>query len=445
MPSIKLHPGQSRVFKDVMVDGKYRYGVVCAARGWGKSYFAGTTALQAVQELVNMPADVPNKNVAIIAPTYQQVVDIYYPLLAWQLGLEDFAVKHSRSAGQFWLPNNVMLKLWSYEASERMRGTGQYLVILDEVCSWKGAGTNLKESWESVIEPCVTTRWSPMMQKKWNSPFPGRAIVISTPRGHDYFYEMFNRKENDNAWGSYHFNYRQSPYLDPDEIQRAKMTLDPLKFAREYEASFKDSGNNLFYMFNRNDHVDSALPDIQKGEDVHVAMDFNIGIMASAIGARRGNQTHWLHELSGHPDTDSVAKSLVSKYVKNGHKVIVYPDPTGKSRKTSASGETDFSILRKAGLTVRVREASPAIIDSTNAVNAQLKNANGDVNMYFHPRMLNTVRSMERTSWLENNPDTAQINKTEGVEHWSDAIRYYTEYNYPIRSGSVGVVKTSTF
>ena len=359
--------------------------------------------------------------------------------------MEDFAEKHSRAAGKFWLPNNTTLRLWSYEASERMRGTGQYFIVADEVCSWKGAGTNLKESWESVIQPCLTTRWSPKMQKKWKAPAPGRSIIISTPKGHDYFYEMHNRGEVDPQWGAYHYNYKMSPFLDPEEIERAKLTLDPLKFAREYEASFKDSGNTLFYMFDRKDHVTSDLPEFEKGEDVHVAMDFNIGIMASVIGARRGNQTHWLHELSGHPDTTSVATTLVEKYKNKGHKVIVYPDPTGKSRKTSASGETDFSILKKAGLTVRVRESSPPLVDSTNAVNAQLKNAKGDVNMYFHPRLLNTIRSMERTSWLENNPDTAQIDKSEGVEHWSDGLRYYTEYCYPIKGGALGVRMSNTF
>lgn len=101
MSTIKLHRGQSEIYKDLFVDRNCRWAVVCASRGWGKSFFAGTTAMTAAQELMMMPADVPNKNVAIIAPTYQQVTDIYFPLLAYQLGLERFAIKASRSAGTF--------------------------------------------------------------------------------------------------------------------------------------------------------------------------------------------------------------------------------------------------------------------------------------------------------------------------------------------------------
>lgn len=168
--------------------------------------------------------------------------------------------------------------------------------------------------------------------------------------------------------------------------------------------------------------------------------------MASTIGAVRGNQTHWLEELSGHPDTASVAQTLKTKYIDKGHKVYAYPDPSGKARKTSAAvGTTDFTILQQHGIKLRVRSKAPPIVDSVNAVNTQLENARGDVNMYFHPRVTNTIRSMERTVWLENNPDTAQVDKKEGVEHWSDGIRYYTDLRYPIKKASVGAIKGSTF
>jgi len=273
---ISLHEGQSEVVKDLFVDKTSRYGVVKASRGFGKSYLAATTAMLAVQELMDLPADVPNKNVAVIAPTFTQAVDIYYPLIAWQLGMEDYADKCSKANGMFWFPNNVQLRIWSYEASERMRGTGQYFVVADEVTSWKGAGMNLKESWESIIQPCVSTRWSPQNARRWGAN-PGRALIISTPRGYDYFYDMYNRQDMDKDWKSYSFNYEDSPFLDAEEISRVKLTLDPLKFAREYEASFEDSGTNVFYTFNRKEHIDDSLPKFDDGEDVHIAIDFNVG------------------------------------------------------------------------------------------------------------------------------------------------------------------------
>lgn len=431
---ITLHEGQSEVISDLFVDQTCRYAVVNASRGFGKSFLAATAAMLAVQELMELPAAVPNKNVAVIAPTYSQAVDIYYPLIAWQLGMEDYADKSSKSSGTFWFPNNVQLKIWSYEASERMRGTGQYFVVADEVTSWKGAGMNLKESWESIIQPCVSTRWSRQNASKFNAN-PGRALIISTPKGYDYFYEMYNRQDADKDWKSYTYTFCDSPYLDANEIERVKLTLDPLKFAREYTASFEDSGNNVFYTFNRKEHIDYNLPGFDTGEDVHVAIDFNVGIMASVVFAIRGNQIHILDEMQGHPDTETLARALNEKY--KGHRIISYPDPAGKARKTSAAvGTTDFSILQGAGIVTKAHNKAPPIVDSVAAVNKKFKNANGDIDMLVHPKCVNTIKSLERTQWTESNPDTATICKKEGVEHWTDALRYAIEYLYPIRSGT---------
>lgn len=440
---INLHEGQSDVIRDLFVDKSCRYAVVNASRGFGKSYLAATAAIVAVQELMELDESVPNKNVALIAPTYSQAVDIYYPLIAWQLGMEDFADKASKAAGTFWFPNNVLLKLWSYEASQRMRGTGQYFVVADEVTSWKGAGMNLKESWESIIQPCVSTRWSPQNAKKFGAN-AGRALIISTPRGYDYFYEMYNRQDSDEDWKNYHYTYHDSPFLDEDEIERVKLTLDPLKFAREYTASFEDSGTNVFYTFNRKDHIDKTLPSFQDEEDVHVAIDFNVGIMASVIFAIRGSQIHILDEMQGHPDTETLARALTEKY--NGHRIISYPDPSGRARKTSAAvGVTDFKILETNKIVTRAHSKAPPIVDSVAAVNKKFKNANGDIDMLIHPKCVNTIRSLERTQWVESNPDSATIDKKEGVEHWTDALRYAVEYLYPIRAGTKVVKRGFSF
>ena len=440
---INLHEGQSDVIRDLFVDKSCRYAVVNASRGFGKSYLAATAAIVAVQELMELDESVPNKNVALIAPTYSQAVDIYYPLIAWQLGMEDFADKASKAAGTFWFPNNVLLKLWSYEASQRMRGTGQYFVVADEVTSWKGAGMNLKESWESIIQPCVSTRWSPQNAKKFGAN-AGRALIISTPRGYDYFYEMYNRQDSDEDWKNYHYTYHDSPFLDDEEIERVKLTLDPLKFAREYTASFEDSGTNVFYTFNRKDHIDKTLPSFQDEEDVHVAIDFNVGIMASVIFAIRGSQIHILDEMQGHPDTETLARALTEKY--NGHRIISYPDPSGRARKTSAAvGVTDFKILETNKIVTRAHTKAPPIVDSVAAVNKKFKNANGDIDMLIHPKCVNTIRSLERTQWIESNPDSATIDKKEGIEHWTDALRYAVEYLYPIRAGTKVVKRGFSF
>jgi hypothetical protein len=225
------------------------------------------------------------------------------------------------------------------------------------------------------------------------------------------------------------------------EIERIKHTIDPIEFASEYLASFADSGNNVFYCFDRRKHITNDLEDFlapqgqEKGEDVHVCIDFNVGIQATSIFAVRGKQMHFLDEMKGHPDTETLAIALSTKY--KGHRIFAYPDPSGKARKTSAAvGRTDFSILESYGIKCLAHPKAPPIVDSVAAVNKKLMTAAGDIDIYIHPRCVGTIQSLERTKWVDKNPDTATIDKSEGIEHFSDGIRYGVEYLFPINSGS---------
>ena len=423
---VELHPAQSDVFKDMFVTNSCRFQNICASRGWGKSVYAGAAAAKAVEILTKMPPGTPNRNVSLIAPTHSQASDIYYPLLAYQFGLLNYATKSSRRDGTFFFGNEVLLKIWSAEAIERMRGTGQYFVVADEFASWEVPNTTLEDAWESIIWPCIDTRW----------PGQGKGLIISTPRGMDYFYDLHQKELISEEWKSYHYTYRDSPYLDTKTIEANKALMDPLKFAREYEASFEDSGAQVFYPFDRKIHVDRDLPYFRQGETVNAMIDFNIGVMATCFVATRGNQIHILDESTGKRDTPELAGFIHDKFLADAsleHRVLGFPDPSGRSRKTSAAvGRTDFSILEAHKIHCLARHKAPPIVDSVAAVNRKLLNARGNVELYIHPRCVNTIKSLERTVWLERNPDTAQIDKSGGHEHWSDGLRYGIEYLYPV-------------
>lgn len=443
--SINLHEGQSEVYENLFYRKSNRFSVVCCSRGWGKSYLASAAGVTAAFELLELPANVPNKNVFIIAPTYDQVTDIYFPTLMYDLGLENYVLKASRELGRFVFPKNVELRLLSYEAVERMRGKGAYFVVWDEVSSCK-RGIEPREAWQSVIQPAIVTRWSAKNAAKYNARSPGRGLIIGTPKGYNYFKELYDFQELDPTWKSYHYDYTASPFLDKTEIESLKANLDPIQFASEYLASFKESGNNVFYCFDRAAHVKSDLPyfappeDGVKGEDVHVSIDFNVGLQCSSAFALRGKQIHILDEFKGHPDTETLAIALSTKYA--GHKIFAYPDPSGRARKPSAPvGRTDFSILEHYGIRCLAHQKAPPIVDSVNAVNRQLQNAKGGMNLFIHPSCKGTIESLERTKWVDNNPTTATIDKSEGVEHFSDGIRYSVEYLFPVHTGKKQVAR----
>lgn len=282
-----------------------------------------------------------------------------------------------------------------------------------------------------------------MRAKAAGAKSPGRGLIISTPKGYNFFHEMYHYKENDPDWKSYTFDYTQSPILDIAEIEAEMLNMDPFKFASEYKASFKESGKNVFYCFDRDKHVKDDYPEfrpptskhLKDGEDVHVFIDFNVGIMAASSHALRGGQLHGQDEFMGHPDTETLAKTLVAKY--EGHKIYAYPDPSGRSRKSSSPvGRTDFSILNAAGIQTLARHAAPGIADSVQAVNRKLLNAKGIASCFVRPRQKGLILSLERTKWVENNPDLAVIDKSEGIEHYSDGYRYGVEFLFPVEAGT---------
>ena len=446
---INLHPGQAEVYRSLFVDHSARFLAVCCARGWGKSYGGAAMAITAVFELMELPFNVPNKVVYIIAPTYDQVTDIYYPLIQYDLGMEHYALSSSRDTGRFKFPNNVELRLISYETIERMRGKGAYFVLWDEISSCT-KGITPKAAWEGIIQPCIITRWSRKRAAIYGAKHPGRACIITTPKGYNYFYDMYNYHERDEEWGSFHYDYTQSPLIDQDEVERIKHNIDPIEFASEYMASFTDSGNNVFYCFDRRTHVTDELPYFEspeggfKGEDVHVNIDFNVGLQCSSFFAIRDKQIHILDEFKGHPDTETLAIAIKTKF--EGHRIYAYPDPTGRAKKTSAPvGRTDFSILEHYGIRCMAHQKAVPTIDSVAAVNKKLMTAAGDVGMYIHPRCTGTISSLERTKWVDKNPDTATIDKSEGVEHYSDGIRYGVEYLFPVQQGTRPVARGFKF
>ena len=447
MTTVNLHPAQSEPYEDLFVNNSVRAAIVCASRGFGKSYLAASSAMAAVAEVSQLPPSILNKNISIIAPTHSQVQDIYMPLLVNHFNVDKYCKRYTKD-GLFEFPNNVFLKLWSYEAIDRMRGTGQYFVVCDEVTTWQGQ-PGLQEAWQGIIQPAMTSRWSQQVVNQIEEDHgiavsPWRALMISTPKGYDSFYDLFNYQDIDEDWKSYHYTYKDAPHLDDDEIKKARKTVDLLKFNREYLASFEESGNNVFYNFDRKVHLADDLLPFQEGETIHACIDFNVGIMACSIFALRGNQMQFLDEHTGHNDTEQLSKWLVDKY--KGHKIIAYPDPSGRARKSSApTGQTDFSILTRNGIQTKAHSKAPPIADSVQCVNTQLMNADGDINMYVSKDCPDTIRSLERTTWKEGNADSLTIEKSEGHEHWSDGIRYATQFLFPIRTGKKFVVAGGNF
>jgi len=214
--NFSLLPWQQEVFKDAT-----RFKVIAAGRRCGKSRLAATTLLI---EALRCPQ---GSAVLYVSPTMGQSRQIIWDLLL-DLGREVIQSSHVNNL-DITLINGARIYVRGADRPDTLRGVSLTYAVLDEVADIK------PEAWEQVIRASLSDK-------------KGRAIFIGTPRGRNWFYDLFNlgKNETDSDWKSWHFTTKDNPMIDPDEIESAKKTLSSFSFKQEYMASFDTAGSDVF-------------------------------------------------------------------------------------------------------------------------------------------------------------------------------------------------------
>jgi hypothetical protein len=155
-------------------------------------------------------------------------------------------------------------------------------------------------------------------------------------------------------------------------------------------------------------------------------MDFNVGKMSAVIHVERNKLPIAVNEIFGCLDTPDMIAEITRIYP--GRKIYVYPDSSGKNRKSNEAGTTDISLLKKAGYTLKYKSVNPRVRDRVNSVNAMFCNG---VNERRY--LVNTTRCKRYTDDLEQQVYNKQgePDKTHDNDHMTDAGGYYIAYEYP--------------
>ena len=184
----------------------------------------------------------------------------------------------------------------------------------------------------------------------------------------------------------------------------------------------------VYYEFDRHLNVSADLVD--PGAELLVGMDFNITPMSAVIGVKAGaDQLHILDEIViMNGNTELMCDAINQRYP--NRRVLVYPDPSGRARKTSSPvGQTDFSILAAHGFRVLSPPSAPLVVDRNNEVNAMFKNTKGERRLFVHPRCKTLIKCLDGLTYKEY---TSQPDKTLGLDHLPDALGYLVHYEFPI-------------
>jgi len=391
---------QSEVISD-----KARFRVLITGRRFGKTYLA-------INELAKF-ASKSNQKVWYVAPTYRQAKQICWTELKDRLIAHKWVKNVNNSDLTITLKNNSKITLRGADNEQSLRGVGLNFIVLDEFADIH------KEAWYEVLRPTL-------------SDTGGHALFCGSPRGFgNWSYELFKQGETNEDWASFKYTTLEGGQVGDKEIEQAKQDLDIRTFQQEYEATFVNYSGMIYYNFNRQKNIIEKFD--KEYPVLHIGLDFNVDPMTAVICYIDRETIIAVDEIQIYSsNTQEMCEEIRTRY--KNKKIVVYPDPSARQRKTSAGGFTDISILKNAGFDVKCRNTAPLVRDRINSVNSKLKNVNGKNNLFILKSCKNVIKSIERQIYKEG---THIPDKDSGYDHMNDALGYLVEFNFPLRRNFV--------
>lgn len=231
-----------------------------------------------------------------------------------------------------------------------------------------------------------------------------------------------------------HTTYLDNPFCpDVMRVEAARLErADPETFEHIWGGGyFVGKGGRVYSSFKNRPYpagnIDEDVRDT--GGELLVGMDFNVNPMSAVIAVRAVDECLVLAALEIQTsNTEEMAQELRQRYP--NRRIIVCPDPSGKARKTSAPvGQTDFTILQRAGFEVRAPNAAPAVVDRINNTNSMyFRTEDERRRVRIHPDASALITALANHKYKEG---TSQPDKKSGFDHICDAMDYllWQEFN----------------
>ncbi len=397
------HPGQLRVH----LSPAPRRLVVCGRR-------FGKTTLAAVEAAIGLIA---GAKVWVVAPTYRQctrAISIVGKLVGRIPALGE-RLSPTSSPPRLTLGGGTV-EGRSAEHPEGLLGERVDLLILDE------AARISREVWESCLSPALIEG--------------GRALIISTPHGTGWLYELYQRAREWEEWEVFRFPSQSNPLVSSELIERERRRLPEEVFASEYLAEFVLPRERAVPEFDPRVHVGEVefdpLLDLYRAidfgfRDPFVCLDFQITPQGQVrvIGEyyRRG-----------------VVLSEHVGELREGERRYRFARPPGRDyyRPQGEAGERIHYAADPSGggllAELRLKLARPVIARRVLRESSFMRLRElfrlrlcGEPAVIIHPRCVHLIREL---SELRLHPETGQ---SLGSDHAVDALRYGLEAFLPRR------------
>lgn len=385
------------------IQSQAQFPAMVAGFGSGKTEAAVTKCLlRAFQH--------PKNDFGFYEPNYDLVRRIAWPRFEEKLTEANIPYKLIKS------PENIikihgagMIIFRSMEIPEKIIGYEVADSFADELDTLKP--DKAAHAWRQII--------ARNRQKKADGSL-NTASVSTTPEGFRFVYEQWELKDIPG-----HELIRASTYSNlanlPDGYIDSLKNIYPEHLLDAYlEGLFVNlTSGTVYRVFDRKKHHCDEV--IKPKEPLFIGMDFNVENMSAVTHVRRERPVA-ADEITGVLDTPAMIEAIKERY--EGHKINVYPDASGRSRKSVDANQTDLSLLRKAGFTVFAKKVNPSVRDRVNAMNGGFKNG----------YRVNTKKCPHYTRCLEQQVYSPQgePDKTQNNDHLNDAAGYFIVKEMPI-------------
>lgn len=311
------YPAQQGIEQD-----PHRFRVVACGRRWGKSLSAIREAFQMLLRLYEK--DGQRHRIWIVAPTFPLVREDW--LIAEELLKDAITHKGLTDMRMDFSPFGFFEFKSAERDDEGLRGAGLDGAVVDE------ASRVSKKSWEQGLRPALSDKL-------------GRAIFISTPKGRNWFYELWLKGQSENSEiKSWRYTTFDNPFFPESEKKVISETTPELILRQEYYADFLEDEATVFR--NLDKCIRGSLQGNEEkekysiGVDLGKAEDFTvITVIKESSGElvyiNRMNKIDW-----------SLQKEHIRAVCKVYRNNIIHIDSTGL-------GDPIVEDLSKSGLVVR--------------------------------------------------------------------------------------------
>lgn len=208
----RSHAGQLEVH-----NSDARFKVLSAGRRWGKTRLGVNECLDAASK---------GGRAWWVSPSYKTSEVGWRPLRQIARKIPNAEVKLVDRT--VILPGGGFVAVRSADNPDSLRGEGLDYVVMDE-CAFMQ-----REAWTEAIRPALSDRL-------------GKALFISTPKGRNWFWEIYQRGvSGEEGWQSWTFPTSSNPFIAKEEIEAAKRDLPEMIFRQEYLAEFIDDAGGVF-------------------------------------------------------------------------------------------------------------------------------------------------------------------------------------------------------